>query len=117
MSALFTIYDCIKPDTTVRTAANVAAYASHMINRMGALLNYAYGEDGSPPSYQEYEHYGASLPYSNTHQLKEYIDEETEALNKKGGDDLKNLYENNQKIRDEVKNFVGDKSGMSNKRF
>ena len=32
LSALFRIYNCIKPDTTVRTAAQVTADASHMIN-------------------------------------------------------------------------------------
>ena len=55
LSAIFTIYNCIKPDTTVRTAAHVAAHASHVINRTGALLSYAWGEDGLPPSYQEYD--------------------------------------------------------------
>ena len=43
LSALFMIYICIKPDTTARAAANVAAHASHMINRTRALLSYAYG--------------------------------------------------------------------------
>ena len=39
LSALFLIYNCIKPDTTVRTAAQVTAHASHMINRTGTLFN------------------------------------------------------------------------------
>ena len=69
------IYNCIKPDTTVRTAAQVAAHASHMINRTVTLLNFAFGEDGtspvyileaSPPSYHEYEQDRASSLYSNT---------------------------------------------------
>ena len=83
----FMIYNCIKPDTTVRTAAQVTAHASQVINRTGTLCNYAWGEapaephESSPPSYQKYEQYRASL-YSNTHQLEEYIDEETEALKK-----------------------------------
>ena len=58
LSALFMIYkfiNCIRPDTTVRTVAQGIAHASHMINRTGTLLNYAWGRDGSPPSYQEYE--------------------------------------------------------------
>ena len=58
----------------------MAAHASHMINRTVALLNYAYGtpsmfhngEDGSPPSYQEYEQDRAFAPYKNTRQLEEY---------------------------------------------
>ena len=35
LRALFMIYNCIKPDTTVATAAHVAAHASHMVNRTG----------------------------------------------------------------------------------
>ena len=90
LSALFMIYNSIKPDTTVRTEAQVAAHASHMINRTGTLLNYAWGEDGSTPSHQVYEQDRASSFYSNTNQQEEYIDqgscfvdEETEALNEK----------------------------------
>ena len=86
--------------------AQVTAHASHMINGTGILLNYAWGEDGSPPSYQEYEQDRASSPYSNTRQLEEYTDEETEALNKKGRDCLNDLYKNNQKCKDEIINFV-----------
>ena len=32
------MYKYIKPNTTVRTAAQVIAHASHMINRTGALF-------------------------------------------------------------------------------
>ena len=85
------IYSCIKPDTTVRNAAQVTAHASQMINRTGSLLNYAWGEDGSPPSYQEYDEERASSLYIDTNQQEKYIDEETEALNEKGRDDLKDL--------------------------
>ena len=46
LSALFWTYNCIKPDTTVRTAKQVTAHASHLINRTGTLFNYACGEDG-----------------------------------------------------------------------
>ena len=38
----------------------------------------------------------------------------TGTLNKRGRDDLKNLYKNNQNFRDGVINFVGDKTGLSN---
>ena len=68
-----------KPNPTVRTAAHVLAIASHMINRTGALFNHAFGE--APTSYQECDE------ASNTNQQEDYIDEETEALNKKGRDD------------------------------
>ena len=107
MSALFLIYNCIKPDTTVRTAAHVPAHASHVIKRTGSLLNFAYGEDrtspvynhnSSPPLYHEYEQDIDFSLYSNTrsetrqlHMQEGYIDEETEALNKNGRDDLNDL--------------------------
>ena len=55
IASFFMIYDCIKPDPAVRTAAQVTAHASHVINRTGALLNYGLGEEGSPPSYEECE--------------------------------------------------------------
>ena len=75
LSTQFMIYNSNNPDTTVRTAAQVKAHASHMINGTGSLRNYAWGEDGSPPSYQEYEQDRASSLYSNTLQQKEYIDD------------------------------------------
>ena len=68
------IYNCIKPDTTVRTAAHVAAHASQLINRTCTLLNFAYGKDwtspvynheSSPTSYHDYEQDRASSMYSN----------------------------------------------------
>ena len=110
-------YNYFKPDATVRTAAHVAAHASHTINRTGTLLNYACGEDGSPPSYQEYEQDRASALNNNTRQLEENIDEETEALNKKGRDDLNDLYKNNQKFKDEVINFIRDETELSNEKI
>ena len=50
IALIFMIYNYIRPDPTVRTAAHLAAHASQMINRTDALLNYGLG---SPPSYQE----------------------------------------------------------------
>ena len=41
----------------------------------------------------------------------------TEALNKKGRDDFEDLYKNNQNFRDEVINFVGDKTGLGNEKI
>ena len=93
----------------VRTAAHVAAHASHMINRTGALFNYGWGEE--PPSHQEYNE------ASNTNQPEEYTDEETEVLHKKGRDDLTDLNENNQKFRDEIINFIGDETELGNEKF
>ena len=106
------IYNCIKTDSAVRTAAQVTAHASHMINRTGALLNYGLGEEGSSPAYQECEQDSLS---SKSIQLDEYeyIDEDTEALNKKGRDDLSNLYKNIQKFKDEAINFIRDETELS----
>ena len=50
-ASFFIIYNCIKPDPAVRTAAQVTAHASHIINRTSAFFKYGLG---SPPSYQEY---------------------------------------------------------------
>ena len=92
-----------------------------MIIRTDTLLNHAWGEDGSPPSYQEngesaakpfhgctkfHHQHGVSSLYNNTNQQEEYIyqgsclgnqgrspfvDEDSEALNEKGRDNLKDL--------------------------
>ena len=43
-----------------------------------------------------------------------YMNKKTGTLNKKNRDDLNNLYNNNQKFRDEIINFVGGKAGLSN---
>ena len=75
---VFVRHNCTKPDTTERTAAQVTARASHMINRTGTILNYAWGDDGLPPSHQENDENRASSLYSNTNQQEEYIEEETE---------------------------------------
>ena len=40
-----------------------------------------------------------------------------QAINKKGRDDFKDLYENNQKFRDEVVHLVGDKTGLGNEKM
>ena len=55
-------------DTTVKTAAPVAADASSVLNKTNTLINYGYGT----PS--------------------EYMNAETGTLNKKGLDDLSDLY-------------------------
>ena len=86
----FMIYNYLNPDSTVKTAVLVAAGASSILNRTYTLINYYYW-----------------TPF-------EYMNEETGTLNKKGLDDLNDLYKNNQKFRDEVINFVGGEAGLSN---
>ena len=127
------IYNYIKLNAAARTAAQVTAHASHMLTRTGSLFNYAWGENGLPtmlrhgtsfilrhelpPSYQEYEQDRASSLYSNSNQQEEYIDEDTEALNKKARYDLNDLYKNNQKFRDEIINFIGDETELGNEKI
>ena len=41
----------------------------------------------------------------------------TGTLNKRGRDDLTNPNKNNQKFRDEIISFVGDKTGLSNEKI
>ena len=45
------------------------------------------------------------------------MNKKTGTLNKKCRDDLNDLYKNNQKFRDEIINFVGDKTGLSNEKI
>ena len=55
--------------------------------------------------------------YSNTNQQEDYIEEETESLNGKGGDDLNDLYENNRNFKDEFLNFLRDETGLGNEKI
>ena len=87
------IYNYISPDTTIKTAGLVAAVASSILNRTNTLINYGYGN----PS--------------------EYMNAETGTLSKKGLHDLKYLYKNNQKFRDEIINFVGGKARLSSEKI
>ena len=89
----FMIYNYISPDTTVKTAALLAAGASSILNRTNNLINYVYGT----PS--------------------DYMNQETGTLNKKVLDGLNDIYKNNQKFRDELINFVGGKAGLSNEKI
>ena len=87
------IYYYISPDTTVKTAGLVAVVARSVLNRTNTLINYGYG-----PS-------------------SEYKNGETGTLNKKGFDDLNDLYKNIQKFRDQIINFVGVKPDLVMKTF
>ena len=97
------IINCIKPDTTIRTAAHVAAHTSHMLNGTSALVNFACGEDGTSSMYKHSDQEdGHGQEHEREHHLllqEEYIDEETEDLKEKGRDDLLDLFKNNQKFR------------------
>ena len=47
----------------------------------------------------------------------EYIDEDTEALNKRVRDNLYNLYKNDQKFKDEIIIFISDETEFSNEKI
>ena len=64
--------------------------ASTMLSRVSTLVNYGYGEE----------------------LLEEYIDEENGTLNKKGRGYLDRPYENSEEVRDEIINFVRDKTEL-----
>ena len=93
LGTCFMIYNYISPDTTIKTAGLVAAVASSILNRTNTLINYGYGNSS------------------------EYMNAETGTLNKKGLHDLKYLYKNKEKIRDEIINFVGGKARLSNEKI
>ena len=74
-----------------------------MLNRTSALVNFAYGEDGTSSMYNHSDQEdGHGQEHEREHHLliqEENIDEETGALNENGRDDLLDLYESNQKFR------------------
>ena len=87
------IYETFKPDTTVKTVARAVTRVSHFTNRTPSSMNSAYGEehDGTSSIYDHgtssiYNHGTSSNHWASPKywaKQKEYMDEETEALNKK----------------------------------
>ena len=73
----------MSPDTTVKTAGHVATSASNILNRASTLVNFECGEEEQIKQFIE--------------KLQgEYINKETEILNKEGRRYLNRLYENNE---------------------
>ena len=105
---LLLIYNTIKPDTKVRTAAQVATQPSLLLNRKGSLANFAYGEDleqnrGTCLAYRPLVSYKVDQEpeQEKEHHLviqEEYLDDETEVLNEEARVDLLDLYKNNKKL-------------------
>ena len=94
----------------------VAAQTSHFINRTGSLINSAWREDETSikkSNLEEDREYvrASSLPWDFQ---EEYIDE---VLSKKGRNDLNDLYKNNQKFKDQIINFVGDKAELDREKI
>ena len=117
----------MSPDTTVKAAALVAASTSKKFNRTNTLFSHGYGDEdqeschyvdhGTCLADQQSCHYAdQGICFANkvdqynrlaeqyyqgwTQFTDEYINKKTGILNKKGRDDLKDLYKNNQKFRD-----------------
>ena len=76
------------PDSTVKTAAIVASGTSNILNKTNTLINYGFGD------------------YQSEALREEYMNKKTKTFNKKGRDDLIDLYKKNEKFRDEIINFV-----------
>ena len=113
----FMIYNYIYPDTTVKTAGVVAMAASSMLNRASRLVNYGYGEDlQSMMENHEQSAFSDDLrsSFANTIEKlqEEYIDEEMGTLNRKGQKYVNRLYVNNEEFREEIVNFVRDKTEL-----
>ena len=95
----FMIYNYMSPDTTVKTAGHLATGASNKLNRASTLVNFGCREEERRKQFIE-------------KLLGEYINKETGILNKEGRSYLNSLYGNNEEFRDEIINFVGDKTEL-----
>ena len=74
----------------------MATSASNILNRTSTLVNFGCGEEEQRKQFIE--------------KLQgEYINKESELLNKKGRSSLNSLYGNNEEFREEIINFVIDK--------
>ena len=132
-SGLF-IFSYVYPDIKSRNAGSVAMGASTMLSRENTLVNVGYGEELSNDLRSSLENHEQSLlekheqsslenheqsSFTNLRKAiqEEYINqcscsfvnEEMGILNRKGGKLLTGLYGNNEKFREEIINFVGDK--------
>ena len=95
----FMIYNYTSPDATVKTAEHVATSASNTLNRASTLVNFGCGEE------KQRNHFMEKIQ-------EKYIDEETGILNKEGRRYLNRLFGNNDEFRDEIINFVRDKTEL-----
>ena len=105
ISSGFFIINYIYPDMISRKAGNIAMGASTMLHRVSTLVNIGYGEE------LDNDLRSSFTDPRNTKQ-GEYINEEDWVLNRKGGKYLSNLYENNEEFRNEIINFVRDKTEL-----
>ena len=89
----------MSPDTTVKTAGHAATSASNILNRASTLINFGCGEEEQRKQFIE-------------KLQEEYINKETGISNKQGRRYLNRLYENNEEFREEIINFVRDKTEL-----
>ena len=94
-----------------RNAGNIAMGASTMLNGVSTLVKVGYGEDLDPRSGYTNSETWAKPNLRNTIQ-EEYIYEEIGTLNRKRQKFLSNLYGNNEEFRDEIINFIRDKTEL-----
>ena len=95
----FMIYNCMSPDTTVKTAGHVATSAIIILNRASTLVSFGCGEEEQRNQFIE--------------KIQElYIDEEMGTLNRKGQKYLNKLYVKIEEFREEIINFVRDKKAL-----
>ena len=93
----FVIYNYMSPDTTVKTAGQRATSASSIMNRASSLVKFGSGEEEQRKQFIE--------------KLQD-INKEIEILNKEGRRYLNRLYGNNEEFREEIINFVRDKTEL-----
>ena len=119
----FMIYIYIYPDMTVKNAGLVAMGTSSMLSRASTLVNYGYGEDlqsmlenqgQSPLHHDQGTCFADDLQSSFANTIEklqeEYIDEEMGTLNRWGQKYLNRLYVNKEEFREEIVNFIRDKT-------
>ena len=104
------IFNHIYPDIVSRNAGSVAMGASTMLSRVNTLVNVGYGEelDNDPRSSFANSRNTMQEEYKNQCNC-DFVNEEMEILNRKGGKFLTRLYGNNEEFREEILNFVRDK--------
>ena len=104
------LFNYFYPDSISRNAGTVAIGSSTMLSRVNTLVNDGYGEElegETRSSLVNHEH------CSYTDQCNyDFVNEEMEILNRKGGKFLNKLYINNEEFREEIINFVKDKKEL-----
>ena len=99
------IFNYFYPDMISRNAGNIAMGAGTMLNRVSTLVKVGYGEELDNDLRSSFAN------PRNTIQ-EEYINDEDGTLNRKGQKCLNKVYENNEEFRDQIINFVRDKTEL-----